>query len=158
MEFCDDGDLFQKISQHLQNKTKFDEQYVWRVIFEVVSGLKALHDLKILHRDMKSANIFLNKVVGISALSLTGQELAYPLLFVLILIRVARGVRIDSAGRQPQANVMLAFLAIEIAAVGGSDCGLCGAILSYANCSAHTQAKTDEINANAKMLCRLLIA
>ncbi|MEO7360832.1 MAG: O-antigen ligase family protein [Gemmatimonadaceae bacterium] len=63
-------------------------------------------------------NIFLNKVFGISALSLTGQELAYPLLFVLITIRAARGVRIDSAGRQPQANVMLAFLAIEIATVG----------------------------------------
>ena len=27
----------------------------------MVSGLKALHDLRILHRDMKSANIFLSK-------------------------------------------------------------------------------------------------
>jgi NIMA (never in mitosis gene a)-related kinase len=30
-------------------------------LYDIVSGLKALHDLKILHRDMKSANIFLNK-------------------------------------------------------------------------------------------------
>ena len=27
----------------------------------MVKGLKSLHSLKILHRDMKSANIFLNK-------------------------------------------------------------------------------------------------
>jgi len=27
----------------------------------MVNGLKALHELKIYHRDMKSANIFLNK-------------------------------------------------------------------------------------------------
>lgn len=27
----------------------------------MVQGLKALHDIKIYHRDMKSANIFLNK-------------------------------------------------------------------------------------------------
>jgi NIMA (never in mitosis gene a)-related kinase len=33
----------------------------------MVKGLKALHNLKILHRDMKSANIFLNSD-GISLL------------------------------------------------------------------------------------------
>jgi NIMA (never in mitosis gene a)-related kinase 1/4/5 len=27
----------------------------------VLKGLKALHDLKIMHRDLKSANFFLNK-------------------------------------------------------------------------------------------------
>lgn len=31
------------------------------VFIQAVQGLKALHDLKILHRDMKSANIFLFK-------------------------------------------------------------------------------------------------
>jgi NIMA (never in mitosis gene a)-related kinase len=31
------------------------------VIYDIVNGLKSLHDLKILHRDMKSANIFLKK-------------------------------------------------------------------------------------------------
>lgn len=61
MEFCDDGDLFQKITHHQQNKTRFEEEQIWRVVFDIVHGLKALHDLKILHRDMKSANIFLNK-------------------------------------------------------------------------------------------------
>jgi len=27
----------------------------------MIAGLKALHDMKIFHRDLKSANIFLNK-------------------------------------------------------------------------------------------------
>lgn len=64
-----------------------------------------------------SMNILLNKVTGISALSLMGQELGYALLLGLIAIRVARGVRIDNVGWQPQANVLFAFLLIQIAAV-----------------------------------------
>ena len=37
------------------------ENHVWQILIQVVKGLKALHDMRILHRDMKSANIFLYK-------------------------------------------------------------------------------------------------
>jgi len=37
------------------------EKHVWQILIQVVKGLKSLHELKILHRDMKSANIFLYK-------------------------------------------------------------------------------------------------
>lgn len=37
------------------------EKIIWMIFIRTVQGLKALHDLKILHRDMKSANIFLFK-------------------------------------------------------------------------------------------------
>jgi NIMA (never in mitosis gene a)-related kinase len=37
------------------------EKFIWKILIQSVRGLKALHDLKILHRDMKSANIFLWK-------------------------------------------------------------------------------------------------
>lgn len=37
------------------------EKHIWQILIQVVKGLKSLHELKILHRDMKSANIFLYK-------------------------------------------------------------------------------------------------
>ena len=61
MEFADDGDMFQKIVKHQKDETSFDEQFIWKTFITVVRGLKALHDLNIMHRDLKSANIFLNK-------------------------------------------------------------------------------------------------
>lgn len=61
MEFADDGDVFQRICECQTNKIFMKEKHVWKILIQVVKGLKSLHDLKILHRDMKSANIFLYK-------------------------------------------------------------------------------------------------
>ena len=59
MEYADKGDLYQKICYFRKNKCFFDEVDVWRIFIQMTRGLKSLHDLKILHRDLKSANIFL---------------------------------------------------------------------------------------------------
>ena len=37
------------------------EKHIWQILIQVVKGLQALHEMRILHRDMKSANIFLYK-------------------------------------------------------------------------------------------------
>jgi NIMA (never in mitosis gene a)-related kinase len=37
------------------------EKHIWLILIQVIKGLKSLHEMKILHRDMKSANIFLYK-------------------------------------------------------------------------------------------------
>ena len=59
MEYANHGDLYQKISQFKKMRYLMEESDIWRIFIQMVKGLKALHDLKILHRDLKSANIFL---------------------------------------------------------------------------------------------------
>lgn len=61
MEFADDGDLFQKISYHQSKNTYFPEKDIWVIFIQVLLGLKALHENNIMHRDLKSANVFLYK-------------------------------------------------------------------------------------------------
>jgi NIMA (never in mitosis gene a)-related kinase len=60
MDFCDDGDLYQKIVMHQKHKTNFTEDQVLSIFLQMTIGIKNLHDLKILHRDLKSANIFMH--------------------------------------------------------------------------------------------------
>lgn len=61
MEYADDGDLFQKIVEHKKRKIYMDEKKVWKVAIQMLSGIKTLHEMNILHRDLKSANVFLFK-------------------------------------------------------------------------------------------------
>ena len=60
MEYADSGDLYQRIVKYQKRNRLLSEEFIWRVFTQITSGLKALHDLDILHRDMKSANVFLN--------------------------------------------------------------------------------------------------
>ena len=53
MEFADNGDLLQKIMTAQKDQTRFQEDEIWHIFIQTVRGLRALHDLKILHRDMK---------------------------------------------------------------------------------------------------------
>ena len=59
MEYADKGDLSQLISEHKKSKENFSEKEIWKIFIHLVKGLKSLHDLNILHRDIKSSNIFL---------------------------------------------------------------------------------------------------
>ena len=61
MEWADSGDLLKMIMERKRMKIHFRESQVWRVLIETVYGLRAMHDLRIMHRDIKSANIFLCK-------------------------------------------------------------------------------------------------
>jgi len=60
MEFADCGDLYAHIVQNQKEGRQPEEEWVWKMVIQMFRGLKALHSLKILHRDMKSANIFLS--------------------------------------------------------------------------------------------------
>ena len=61
MEYADNGDLFQQICEHQKGATLFKEDEIWRMFVQIVRGLKVLHEALIFHRDLKSANVFLNK-------------------------------------------------------------------------------------------------
>jgi len=61
MEYCEKGDLFQRISHLKKNDLTFDEKEVWSIYLQILMGLKELHTRRIFHRDLKSANIFLCK-------------------------------------------------------------------------------------------------
>ena len=59
MEYADKGDLYQKIVHLKKIGCLIEEIDAWKIFIQMTRGLKSLHDLKILHRDLKSANIFL---------------------------------------------------------------------------------------------------
>ena len=61
MEYADDGDLQTKIQKMKKEGGMFNENLIWSYSIQMIEGLKALHDKKIMHRDLKSANIFLVK-------------------------------------------------------------------------------------------------
>ena len=61
MEYADGGDLQSKINIMKNENGFFNESLIWRYSIQMIQGLKALHDKKIMHRDLKSANIFLVK-------------------------------------------------------------------------------------------------
>ena len=61
MEYADDGDLQTKIQRMRKEGGMFNEDLIWSYSIQMIEGLKALHDKKIMHRDLKSANIFLVK-------------------------------------------------------------------------------------------------
>ena len=61
MENADGGDLLMLINNHKKSNTSFTERQVWHFFIQIIRGLKALHDLKICHRDIKCANVFLTK-------------------------------------------------------------------------------------------------
>ena len=62
MEYADNGDLHTEINKKKKELDKFEEKIIWLYSIQMIEGLKALHDKKIMHRDLKSANIFLSKL------------------------------------------------------------------------------------------------
>lgn len=37
------------------------EEEIWKILIDLLTGLVTLHNLKIVHRDIKCANVFLGK-------------------------------------------------------------------------------------------------
>ena len=61
MEYCNGGDLGQYINSHKNKNEKISEELIWLIFIKITLGLASIHKLKILHRDLKTLNIFLSK-------------------------------------------------------------------------------------------------
>lgn len=57
MEYADEGDL----SLVLEKQEPIHETVVKSWLYQICQGLKYIHEQKIIHRDVKPANIFLCK-------------------------------------------------------------------------------------------------
>ncbi|XP_050417148.1 serine/threonine-protein kinase Nek1 isoform X2 [Patella vulgata] len=57
MDYCAGGDLYSKINQ--QRGALMTEEQIWSYFAQICLAIKHIHDRKILHRDIKSQNIFL---------------------------------------------------------------------------------------------------
>ena len=61
MEYAAGGDLQKKLNRYKVSKRHIEEGQIWLWAYEISMGLKYLHKHKILHRDIKCMNIFLDK-------------------------------------------------------------------------------------------------
>lgn len=82
MEYADGGDLQGLIKKKSSKGHKFNENFIWQVAFDILSGLKVLHSNKIIHRDIKPANIFF--VDGVAKLG----DLNFPKLWKENLLKL----------------------------------------------------------------------
>ena len=65
MEYCDKGDLCTFLSKRKKLRKSRDnflnENFVWKLFIQMSIGLYYIHSKKIIHRDIKTLNIFLTK-------------------------------------------------------------------------------------------------
>ncbi len=59
-EYCSAGDLSDYLLMYISHKKKMSEKLIWKLFIQICLGLYYLHSHKILHRDIKTKNIFLN--------------------------------------------------------------------------------------------------
>ena len=61
MEYCDGGDLDDFIKEKKKKGNLLEENLIWKIFIKITIGLADIHKLNILHRDLKTLNIFLKK-------------------------------------------------------------------------------------------------
>ena len=97
-KFCKYGDLYRDIQVRLKKYNYFEEKEIWKIFLQLSYGIFYLHKNNIIHRDLKTANIFLEKDnrikigdFGISKIldntNLTDTQIGTPLYFSPELVK-----------------------------------------------------------------------
>jgi serine/threonine protein kinase len=76
LEFADNGDLSQYIKAHIASKAGYlDEEIIGRILVQMVLALHHIHCARMMHRDIKSANVLMNRngMVSISDFGFSRQ-------------------------------------------------------------------------------------
>ncbi|KAI8821479.1 kinase-like domain-containing protein [Fimicolochytrium jonesii] len=58
MELCDCGSLYTYLEDHCRDSS-LEEYRIWHILAEIASGVKHIHDLNLVHLDLKPGNIFI---------------------------------------------------------------------------------------------------
>jgi serine/threonine protein kinase len=61
IEYCPSGDLNSVVEKQLISGKPFVENIIWKIFINMALGLQYLHSKEIIHRDLKSLNIFMMK-------------------------------------------------------------------------------------------------
>ena len=61
MEYVSGGDLENVMMQYKKKRQYLKENFIWKILCQILMGLKKLHDLKVIHRDIKAGNVFISK-------------------------------------------------------------------------------------------------
>ena len=62
MEYCSRGSLAEVIAEHLTTTQPFEARLVRRWLWQLTSALEHVHALRVIHRDLKTDNVFLTDV------------------------------------------------------------------------------------------------
>ncbi|XP_048735252.1 serine/threonine-protein kinase Nek9-like isoform X2 [Ostrea edulis] len=83
VEYANGGNLAMKIAQHCENRDLIPEEQVTWYLYQTASALKYIHQFGIIHRDIKTMNIFLTRTdliklgdFGISRILETKSQMA----------------------------------------------------------------------------------
>ncbi|CAG9474809.1 unnamed protein product [Plasmodium vivax] len=60
MDYCSKGDLSKYIKRYKKTNTLIPERKIKRWLLQIITAIKFMHDRKLIHRDLKCNNIFLD--------------------------------------------------------------------------------------------------
>ena len=84
MELCNGGDVLKKIEKNKRTNQFLNEETIWRYLINLILGLKSLHDRKIVHRDIKCANLFFDQNNSVDCLKLGDLNVSKVLKYGLL--------------------------------------------------------------------------